>query len=75
MEKRPTENGITDFHVNQEFHPFLFRQHAEGIWNECETFLKAVDSFFSLLESQKIDMKAINQVCFNEIIIVRKKRH
>ena len=53
---------MSDFRVNTEFHPFLFRQHVKNPFNECETFLKAVDSFFSSLESQKIDMKAINQV-------------
>ncbi|KAK6639202.1 hypothetical protein RUM43_007472 [Polyplax serrata] len=61
VEKRPSDDGLVDFHVNQEFHPFLFRQHVEGTWTESDTFLKAVDSFYSSLESQKIDMKAINQ--------------
>ncbi|XP_010745067.3 ribosome quality control complex subunit NEMF [Larimichthys crocea] len=44
-----------------EFHPFLFAQHAKSPYLEFDTFDKAVDEFFSKMESQKIDMKALQQ--------------
>ncbi|XP_061700923.1 ribosome quality control complex subunit NEMF-like isoform X2 [Syngnathoides biaculeatus] len=44
-----------------EFHPFLFAQHFKSPHLEFESFNKAVDEFFSKMESQKIDMKALQQ--------------
>ncbi|XP_068573922.1 ribosome quality control complex subunit NEMF [Cebidichthys violaceus] len=44
-----------------EFHPFLFVQHAKSPYLEFDTFDKAVDEFFSKMESQRIDMKALQQ--------------
>lgn len=40
----------------------VFEQHAELAVREFPSFDMAVDEFFSTLESQKIDMKAIQQV-------------
>jgi len=40
----------------------VFEQHAELAIREFPSFDMAVDEFFSSLESQKIDMKAIQQV-------------
>jgi hypothetical protein len=40
----------------------VFEQHAELAIREFQSFDMAVDEFFSSLESQKIDMKAIQQV-------------
>uniref|UniRef100_A0A4W4ENC7 Ribosome quality control complex subunit NEMF n=1 Tax=Electrophorus electricus TaxID=8005 RepID=A0A4W4ENC7_ELEEL len=45
----------------EEFHPFLFAQHSKSPYVEFESFDKAVDEFFSKMESQKIDMKALQQ--------------
>ncbi|KAL6478119.1 hypothetical protein MHYP_G00139540 [Metynnis hypsauchen] len=45
----------------EEFHPFLFAQHSSNPYIEFESFNKAVDEFFSKMESQKIDMKALQQ--------------
>lgn len=42
-----------------EFHPFLFAQHKNSPHLEFDTFDKAVDEFYSKMESQKIDMKAL----------------
>uniref|UniRef100_A0A8D3CGJ5 Ribosome quality control complex subunit NEMF n=1 Tax=Scophthalmus maximus TaxID=52904 RepID=A0A8D3CGJ5_SCOMX len=53
---KPSEELLT----YDEFHPFLFAQHASP-YLEFETFDKAVDEFFSKMESQKIDMKALQQ--------------
>ncbi|KAG8013295.1 Nuclear export mediator factor Nemf [Nibea albiflora] len=44
-----------------EFHPFPFAQHTKSPYLEFDTFDKAVDEFFSKMESQKIDMKALQQ--------------
>ncbi|XP_051578777.1 ribosome quality control complex subunit NEMF-like isoform X1 [Myxocyprinus asiaticus] len=45
----------------EEFHPFLFCQHAKSPHVEFESFNKAVDEFFSKMEGQKLDMKALQQ--------------
>ncbi|KAF5892257.1 nuclear export mediator factor NEMF, partial [Clarias magur] len=45
----------------EEFHPFFFSQHATSPYIEFESFDKAIDEFFSKMESQKIDMKALQQ--------------
>ncbi|XP_076834269.1 ribosome quality control complex subunit NEMF isoform X2 [Brachyhypopomus gauderio] len=45
----------------EEFHPFLFAQHSKSPYVEFDSFDKAVDEFFSKMESQKIDMKALQQ--------------
>ncbi|KAL6105398.1 nemf [Pungitius sinensis] len=54
---KPVEELLT----YDEFHPFLFAQHAKSPYLEFDTFDKAVDEFFSKMESQKIDMKALQQ--------------
>ncbi|CAK6971511.1 nuclear export mediator factor NEMF-like isoform X2 [Scomber scombrus] len=54
---KPSEELLT----YDEFHPFLFAQHAQSPFLEFDTFDKAVDEFFSKIESQKIDMKALHQ--------------
>ncbi|XP_072222266.1 ribosome quality control complex subunit NEMF [Leuresthes tenuis] len=54
---KPSEELLT----YDEFHPFLFAQHAKSPYLEFDTFDKAVDEFFSKMESQKIDMKALHQ--------------
>ncbi|XP_007427730.1 nuclear export mediator factor NEMF [Python bivittatus] len=45
----------------EEFHPFLFSQHSKCPYVEFESFNKAVDEFYSKLEGQKIDLKALQQ--------------
>uniref|UniRef100_A0A8C4E3R8 Ribosome quality control complex subunit NEMF n=1 Tax=Dicentrarchus labrax TaxID=13489 RepID=A0A8C4E3R8_DICLA len=54
---KPSEELLT----YDEFHPFLFAQHVKSPYLEFDTFDKAVDEFFSKMESQKIDMKALQQ--------------
>ncbi|XP_017271414.1 nuclear export mediator factor NEMF [Kryptolebias marmoratus] len=54
---KPSEELLT----YDEFHPFLFAQHAKNPHLEFDRFDKAVDEFFSKMESQKIDMKALQQ--------------
>uniref|UniRef100_A0A8B9LEM7 Ribosome quality control complex subunit NEMF n=1 Tax=Astyanax mexicanus TaxID=7994 RepID=A0A8B9LEM7_ASTMX len=45
----------------EEFHPFLFAQYSKSPYVEFESYDKAVDEFFSKMESQKIDIKALQQ--------------
>lgn len=45
--------------TNVEFHPFLFAQHENQPYKEFDSFDQAVDEFFSSMESQKIDLKAV----------------
>ncbi|KAK6304137.1 hypothetical protein J4Q44_G00247230, partial [Coregonus suidteri] len=54
---KPPEELLT----YEEFHPFLFAQHANSHYVEFDTFDKAVDEFYSKMESQRIDVKALQQ--------------
>ncbi|XP_066486559.1 ribosome quality control complex subunit NEMF [Tiliqua scincoides] len=54
---KPAEEILT----YEEFHPFLFSQHSNCSYVEFESFNKAVDEFYSKLEGQKIDLKALQQ--------------
>ncbi|XP_067470744.1 ribosome quality control complex subunit NEMF-like isoform X2 [Thunnus thynnus] len=54
---KPNEELLT----YDEFHPFLFAQHVKSPYLEFDSFDKAVDEFFSKIESQRIDMKALQQ--------------
>jgi len=55
------EGESNDVYVNTDFHPFLYHQNEKSPFLEFPSFNKAVDEFFSQLESQKIDVKALNQ--------------
>lgn len=46
---------------NQEFHPIVFLQMRGQPIKEFPTFDQAIDEFFSSQESQKIDLKALQQ--------------
>lgn len=49
------------FYSNQEFHPRLFAQHVSSPHKEFDSFNAAIDEFFSSVESQKIELRAIQQ--------------
>ncbi|CAD7084188.1 unnamed protein product [Hermetia illucens] len=56
------EDGTEEFFFhNIEYHPALLAQHKDQPYKEFETFMAAVDEFYSTLEGQKIDMKAMHQ--------------
>ncbi|XP_015378249.1 PREDICTED: nuclear export mediator factor NEMF homolog, partial [Diuraphis noxia] len=56
-------NGIMkELCTNQEYHPFLFAQHQNLPSKIYESFNEAVDEFYSNLESQKFDVKCMQQV-------------
>jgi len=57
--------------TNQEYHPFLFAQHQNLPSKMYESFNEAVDEFYSNLESQKYDVKCMQQVSvyiYNNIV-------
>lgn len=61
-EKPPTEDGnVEHFYQNIEYQPFLFLQYQDKHAVEFDSFMLAVDEFYSTLEGQKIDMKALKQ--------------
>jgi len=61
---RPTPTGENqEFFTNQEFHPMLYKQHESQPYQELVGFNQAVDEFFSKMESQKLDLRAVQQVC------------
>uniref|UniRef100_A0A8C2VQN0 Nuclear export mediator factor n=1 Tax=Chinchilla lanigera TaxID=34839 RepID=A0A8C2VQN0_CHILA len=55
------DKPIEDMLTYEEFHPFLFSQHSQCPYIEFESFNKAVDEFYSKIEGQKIDLKALQQ--------------
>nr|XP_055027508.1 ribosome quality control complex subunit NEMF-like [Misgurnus anguillicaudatus] len=63
-EKKPSlcpDKPDEELFTYEEFHPFLFCQHEKSHYVEFESFNKAVDEFFSKMEGQKLDMKALQQ--------------
>ncbi|XP_071972107.1 ribosome quality control complex subunit NEMF isoform X2 [Engystomops pustulosus] len=63
-EKKPSlepDKASEDILTYEEFHPFLFTQYVNCPYVEFDTFDKAVDEFYSKLEGQKIDLKALHQ--------------
>ncbi|PNI83297.1 NEMF isoform 7, partial [Pan troglodytes] len=55
------DKPVEDIFTYEEFHPFLFSQHSQCPYIEFESFDKAVDEFYSKIEGQKIDLKALQQ--------------
>ncbi|GAB1599852.1 Hypothetical predicted protein [Argonauta hians] len=73
IQKRDTRPSTNEAETKElltydEFHPYLFCQYKDRPYVEMDTFDKAVDEFFSKLETQKIDMKILQQ----EKIAVKK---
>jgi len=61
-ETRPrAEGGEEEFLTIQEFHPFLYSQHASSPFTQHETFNGACDIFFSQVEAQRIELKSVQQ--------------
>lgn len=59
-----------------EFHPFLYKQFANRQFKEYATFDKAVDEFFSAIESQKLELKSRRQeeAALKKLEAVRKEQ-
>ena len=66
IQKRETRPATSiedkEFLTNQEFHPLLYKQHEALPFLEVNTFNQAVDEFFSKMESQKLDLRVVQQV-------------
>ncbi|XP_055903614.1 ribosome quality control complex subunit NEMF homolog [Eupeodes corollae] len=62
-EAKPTEAGEPQefLYQNIEYHPYKFEQFNGQPCAEHESFMFAVDEFYSTLEGQKIDMKTLHQ--------------
>lgn len=59
------DGTVKELCTNQEYHPFLFAQYLSSISKSYDTFNESVDEFYSNLESQKYDVKCMQQVCIN----------
>ncbi|XP_011502657.1 PREDICTED: nuclear export mediator factor NEMF homolog [Ceratosolen solmsi marchali] len=55
------DDGEEFIYTNIEFHPFLYEQCKMQPYKEYESFDKAVDEYFSTMESQKLDLKVLQQ--------------
>ncbi|ORY93012.1 fibronectin-binding protein A N-terminus-domain-containing protein [Syncephalastrum racemosum] len=55
------EEDAEEMEIYDEFHPYLYKQHASRKYKEFPTFDAAVDEFYSAIEAQKIELKARNQ--------------
>ncbi|XP_030380860.1 nuclear export mediator factor NEMF homolog isoform X2 [Scaptodrosophila lebanonensis] len=63
-EEKPMNTETKDaeyFYRNIEFHPYLFAQHQTQPHAVFNSFMAAVDEFFSAQEFQKIDLKTLQQ--------------
>ncbi|XP_011872509.1 PREDICTED: nuclear export mediator factor NEMF homolog [Vollenhovia emeryi] len=61
-ESKLNQDGKEDFiFANIEFHPFLFEQYNNQPYKEFDSFDATVDEYFSTMEGQKIDLKALQQ--------------
>ncbi|XP_025157417.1 nuclear export mediator factor NEMF homolog isoform X2 [Harpegnathos saltator] len=61
-EARPTQDGKEEFiFANIEFHPLLFEQYKDQPYKEFDSFDATVDEYFSTMEGQKLDLKALQQ--------------
>lgn len=49
----------------------LYKQHETQPFIELPTFNQAVDEFFSKMESQKLDLKAVQQVCARFVFFLK----
>ncbi|KAF7728253.1 hypothetical protein EC973_006534 [Apophysomyces ossiformis] len=75
-EKQPQKKEGDKLDIYDEFHPFLYQQHASRKYIEYETFDAAVDQFFSAIEAQKLELKARNQeeAAMKKLEAVRKEQ-
>ncbi|KAI8086191.1 fibronectin-binding protein A N-terminus-domain-containing protein [Halteromyces radiatus] len=67
---------LKEVEIYDEFHPYLYHQHATKKYLEFPTFDSAVDEFYSAIEAQKLEMKARNQenAAIKKLEAVRKEQ-
>lgn len=56
------DGTVKELYTNQEYHPFLYAQHQKLPLKTYDSFNEAVDEFYSNIESQKYDVKCMQQV-------------
>lgn len=73
---KPKTESEEQVEIYDEFHPFLYRQFANRQFKEYPTFDKAVDEFFSAIESQKLELKSRRQeeAALKKLEAVRKEQ-
>ncbi|CEP14532.1 hypothetical protein [Parasitella parasitica] len=73
---KPKTESEEQVEIYDEFHPFLYKQFANRQFKEYPTFDKAVDEFFSSIESQKLDLKSRRQeeAALKKLETVRKEQ-
>ncbi|XP_065063577.1 ribosome quality control complex subunit NEMF-like [Rhopilema esculentum] len=59
VQKKEKSTAGNELLTYTEFHPYLFKQHQDSPFIEFVSFQKAVDEFFSKLESQKLDLRTL----------------
>ncbi|KAI8394072.1 fibronectin-binding protein A N-terminus-domain-containing protein [Radiomyces spectabilis] len=74
--KEPVEGEEEAMEIYDEFHPYLYKQHASRAYKEFPTFDAAVDQFFSAIEAQKLELKARQQeeAALKKLESVRKEQ-
>ncbi|XP_037946929.1 nuclear export mediator factor NEMF homolog [Teleopsis dalmanni] len=62
-EEKPSSDAanVEHFYQNIEYHPYLFAQYEGQPMASFNTFMLAVDEFYSKMEGQKIDLKTLQQ--------------
>lgn len=61
-ESKPNQNGNDEFIMTSiDFHPIILEQYKNLPHKEFTSFDAAVDEYFSLMEGQKLDLKALQQ--------------
>ncbi|KAL9557312.1 hypothetical protein MBANPS3_001466 [Mucor bainieri] len=73
---QPKTESEEQVEIYDEFHPFLYKQFANRQFKEYPTFDKAVDEFFSAIESQKLELKSRRQeeAALKKLETVRKEQ-
>ncbi|CAO0793809.1 unnamed protein product [Mucor circinelloides] len=73
---KPKTESEEQVEIYDEFHPFLYKQFANRQFKEYPTFDKAVDEFFSAIESQKLELKSRRQeeAALKKLEAVRKEQ-
>lgn len=59
--QQDNEKQTKYFYQNIEYHPYLFSQYKDKPYIIFDTFMLAVDEFYSTLEAQRIDVKTLQQ--------------
>ncbi|KAI7904244.1 uncharacterized protein BX663DRAFT_431769 [Cokeromyces recurvatus] len=75
-ESQKIEDNEEKVEIYDEFHPYLYKQFENRTYKKFATFDKAVDEFFSAIESQKLELKSRRQeeAALKKLEAVRKEQ-